>query len=326
MTPIVVMTGADNSCIVIDVINCHQRKGKHVRVFVTGATGFIGNAVVGELLEAGHEVEGLARSEASATGLAERGVAVRQGTLDDLDVIHEGATAADGVIHLANKHDWANPDISNRAERAAIETISDALVGSDRPFVFASGTGLFQLDRPATEADRSPAVGPDSARGGAENLALEYADRGVRVVGARFAPTVHGAGDLGFIAIVADAARRRGAAPYVGEGTNRWPAAHRGDVARMVRLGLELAPAGSILHGAAEEGVPVRQIIEALAARLGVPAESVPAEVLAEELPYIGSFLAADIPATSDLTRQLLGWEPTGPTLLEDIAAGHYDR
>lgn len=297
-----------------------------MRVFITGASGFIGQAVVGELLEAGHEVEGLARSEASAAGLRDRGVAVCRGDLDDLDVIRDGSSRADGVIHLANKHDWVHPEVSNRAERAAVKTISDALIDSDKPFVFASGLGLSGLGRSATENDRSPAVGVDSPRGGAENLALEYAERGVRVVSARFAPTVHGPGDLGFIAIVADAARRRGVSSYPGEGTNRWPAAHRSDVARMVRLGLEKAPAGSVLHGASEEGIPVRQIAEALAARLNVATGSVSAEVLAKELPFIGSFLAADIPATSDITRQLLGWKPTGPTLLEDIAAGHYDR
>jgi nucleoside-diphosphate-sugar epimerase len=155
---------------------------------------------------------------------------------------------------------------------------------------------------------------------------LEYAERGVRAVSARFAPTVHGAGDRGFIAIVADAARRRGACAYPGDGTNRWPAAHRSDVARLVRLGLEAAPAGSILHGAAEEGVLVRHIAEALAMRLNLPTESVPAPELAEELPFIGAMLAADIPATSEITRRLVNWEPTGPTLLEDIAAGYYDR
>ena len=297
-----------------------------MRIFVTGASGFIGRAVVEELIQAGHEVVGLARSDESAARLKREGVAVRRGDLDDLTSLREGASAADGVIHLANKHDWANPDVSNRAERAAVETISDALAGSDRPFVFASGLGLFGLGRPANETDRSPAVGVDSARGGAENLALGYTERGVRVVSARFAPTIHGVGDLGFIAIVADAARRRGASAYPADGSNRWPAAHRSDIARMVRLGLESAPAGSILHGVSEEGIPVRHIAEALAARLGVPAESVPAQQLAEELPFIGAFLAADIPATNNITRRLLGWEPTGPTLLEDIGAGHYDR
>ena len=296
-----------------------------MRVFVTGASGFIGRAVVPELLAAGHQVEGLVRSDAAASALTEQGATARRGDLDDLEGIRAGAENSDGVVHLANKHDWANPAASNRAERGAVETISQALTGSDRPFVFASGLALFGLDHPATERDRSSAVGVDSPRGGAENLALGFADQGVRVVSARFAPTVHGEGDHGFISIVSKAARQRGASVYPGDGANRWPAVHRLDTARLVRLGLESAPAGSILHAVAEQGVPVRQIAEALAARLDVPVKPVPAEQLAQELPFIGAFLAADIPASSAATRELLGWEPTGPTLLEDIAAGHYD-
>jgi nucleoside-diphosphate-sugar epimerase len=306
-----------------DIINQRERT---MHVFVTGASGFIGRAVVAELIAAGHEVTGLARSEASASVITDLGAAVHRGDLDDLDQIRQTAKAADGVVHLANKHDWAHPEVSNRAERAAVETISDTLEGSDRPFVLAAGLALPGLGHPATERDPNPAVSPDSPRGGAENLALTYADRGVRVISARFAPTVHGEGDHGFISIVAQAARRRGASVYPGEGRNRWPAVHRTDAARLVRLGIESAPAGTILHAAAEEGVPVRQIAEALASRLDVPAKSVPAEQIADEIPFVGQFLAADIPATSKITRDLLGWQPTGPTLLEDIAAGHYDQ
>ncbi|MEV4355369.1 SDR family oxidoreductase [Nonomuraea sp. NPDC049625] len=297
-----------------------------MHVFVTGASGFIGRAVVAELIAAGHEVTGLARSQASASVIKDLGADVHPGDLDDLDQIRQGANAADGVVHLANKHDFAHPEISNRAERAAVQTISDTLAGSDRPFVLAAGLALPGLGRPSTERDPNPAVGPDSPRGGAENLALTYADRGVRVISARFAPTVHGEGDHGFISIIAQAARRRGASVYPGEGHNRWPAVHRSDAARLVRLGLEDAPAGTILHVAAEEGVPVRRIAEALADRLGVPAKPAPAEQIADEIPFIGGFLAADFPTTSTITRELLGWRPTGPTLLEDIAAGHYDQ
>jgi nucleoside-diphosphate-sugar epimerase len=192
--------------------------------------------------------------------------------------------------------------------------------------VLAAGLALPGLGRPATERDPNPAVGPDSPRGGAENLALTYADQGVRVISARFAPTVHGAGDHGFISIIAKAARRRGASVYPGEGRNRWSAVHRSDAAHLVRLGLENAPAGTILHAAAEEGVPVRRIADALATRLGVPVKSAPPEQIAEEIAFVGRFLAADLSATSTITHDLLGWQPTGPTLLEDIAAGHYDQ
>lgn len=297
-----------------------------MRVFVTGASGFIGNAVVPELVTAGHEVLGLARSETSASVVKNLGASVHRGDLDDLDGIREAAAAADGVIHLANKHDWARPEVSNQAERAAVDTISQTLAGSGRPFVLAAGLAGFGLDRPVTEHDVNPAVGPDSPRGGAENLALEYVDRGVRVVSARFSPTVHGQDDRGFVAALAGAARRRGASVYPGDGQNRWSAVHRSDAARLVRLSLEHAPAGSVLHAVAEEGVPVRHIAEALAARLGVPATPAPAEEIADALPFIGRLLAADMSATSKITRDLLDWTPTGPILIEDIAAGHYDR
>lgn len=297
-----------------------------MRVFVTGASGFIGSAVVAELVDAGHEVTGLARSEDSATVVKQLGAAVLRGDLDDLDAIRAGAATADGVVHLANKHDWANLAESNRAERAAVEAIAKTLTGSNRPFVFASGVAGFTLGRPVTENDASPAVGPDSGRGGAENLALEYADRGVRVVSARFAASVHDKNDHGFIAIIAEAARRLGAVPYVAEGANRWPAVHRSDAAHLVRLGLENAPAGTILHVVGEEGVPLRQVAEALATRLELPATSMSAERLATEIPFVGRFLAVDAPAASRLTRERFGWTPVGPTLLDDIAAGYYDR
>ncbi|TDE59751.1 SDR family oxidoreductase [Nonomuraea mesophila] len=297
-----------------------------MHVFVTGASGFIGRAVVAELIAGGHTVTGLARSDASASVVKDLGAAVHRGDLDDLDLIREGADAADGVVHLANKHDWAHPELSDQAERASVQVISDTLAESGRPFVLASGLAIPGLGRALTERDLSPAVGPGSPRGGAENLALSYAARGVRVVPVRFAPTVHGEGDHGFISIVARAARQRGACAYPGEGRQHWPAVHRSDAARLVRLGLENAPAGSILHAAAEEGVSVRSIAEALAGRLGVPAISAPAEQLAGDIPFVGRFLSADVPATSTITRDLLGWRPTGPTLLEDIAAGHYDQ
>ena len=295
-----------------------------MRVFVTGASGWIGSATVDELLGAGHQVVGLARSDGSAASLEAKGVTVLRGDLDDLDALRRGAADADAVAHLANKHDWNNPAESNRAERAAVETLAEALAGSDRPFVLAAGVAGLAQGRPGTEADPSPAVGPDSPRGGSENLALDYVDRGVRTISARFAPTVHGMRDHGFIAYITAAARRHGVSAYVGDGSAAWSAVHRSDAARLVRLGLEQAPAGSRLHAVAEEAIPTREIAEAIAEALGVPVTSVAPEDAVEHFGFIGRFFALDMSASSNRTRELLDWNPTGPTLIEDIKAGAY--
>jgi len=295
-----------------------------MRVFVTGASGWIGTAVVGELLAAGHEVTGLARSAASAAKLEAKGVEVRRGDLDDLDGIRAGAEAAEAVIHLANKHDFADQAASNAAERAAVSTIGDALAGSGRPFLLASGIAGLVQGRPSTEADASPFHGPDSPRGGAENLALEYAGRGVHPVSLRFSPTVHGTGDHGFIAHLSAIAREKGVAGYPGDGTNRWAAVHVTDAARMVVLGLEKAPAGSRLHAVAEEGVPVKQIAEAIGRAFDLPVASIPAGDVAAHFGWIGGFFAMDLAATSTATQELLGWTPTGRTLIEDLDTGAY--
>ncbi|MGW5722012.1 SDR family oxidoreductase [Amycolatopsis sp. NPDC003865] len=295
-----------------------------MRVFVTGASGWIGSAVVDELLATGHEVDGLARSAASAAKLEAKGVRVRHGDLDDLAGIRAGAEAADAVIHLANKHDFANPAVSNAAERAAVETIGDALSGSGRPFLLASGIAGIRQGRPATEADASPFHGPDSPRGGAENLALEYADRGVRPVSLRFSPTVHGTRDHGFIAVLSAIAREKGVSAYPGDGTNRWAAVHVRDAARMVVLGLEKAPAGPRLHAVAEEGVPTKEIAEAIGRAFDLPVKPVDPDDVAAHYGWIGGFFAMDLAATSTATRELLGWTPEGPTLIEDLDAGAY--
>jgi nucleoside-diphosphate-sugar epimerase len=295
-----------------------------MRVFVTGASGWIGSATVDELVSAGHKVVGLARSDAAATALEAKSAAVLRGDLDDLDALRRGAHEADGVVHLANKHDWADPAATNRAERGAVETLAEALAGTDRPLVLASGLAGLAQGRRATEADPSPAVGPDSMRGGSENLALDYAARGVRAVSARFAPTVHGIGDHGFIAFIVAAARRHGVSGYVGDGSTAWAAVHRSDAARLVRLGLENAPAGSRLHVVAEEAVPSREIAEAIGQALGIPVTSVAPEDAVEHFGFLGRFFGMDLTATSTATRELLGWTPSGPTLLEDIAAGAY--
>ena len=295
-----------------------------MRVFVTGASGWIGSAVVDELLAAGHDVAGLARSDAAASALEAQGATVLRGDLDDLDALRRGAVDAEGVVHLANKHDWANLAESNRAEREAVETLAEALVGTGRPFVLAAGVAALAAGRPGTEADPSPAIGPGSPRGGGENLALAYVDRGVRTVSVRFAPTVHGDGDHGFVAIITAAARRHGVSAHVGDGSTSWSAVHVADAARLVRLGLESAPAGSRLHAVAEEAVPSREIAQAIGDALGVPVTSVAAEDAIEHFGFIGMFFGMDMSAASDHTRRVLDWTPTGPGLLEDIKAGAY--
>ena len=295
-----------------------------MRVFITGASGWIGSATVDELLSAGHSVLGLARSDASAAALEEKGATVLRGDLDDLDAIRKGAADADGVIHLANKHDWANPAASNAAERGAVEAIAETLVDTERPFVLASGVAGLAKGRPSTEEDPSPFHGPDAPRGGSENLALEYVGRGVRAVSARFAPTVHGVRDHGFIAYIVGVAREKGVSAYVGDGTHRWAAVHRPDAARLVRIGLEQAPAGTRLHAVAEEGVPTKVIAEAIGRGLGLPVTSVGPEDAIGHFGFIGAFFAMDLSASSERTRARFGWEPTGPTLVEDIEAGAY--
>jgi len=295
-----------------------------MRVFVTGASGWIGSATVDELLSAGHSVLGLARSDASAAALEERGATVLRGDLDDLDALRKGATDAEGVVHLANKHDWANPAASNAAERGAVEAIAETLVDTERPFVLASGVAGLAKGRPSTEEDPSPFHGPDAPRGGSENLALDYVGRGVRAVSARFAPTVHGVRDHGFIAYIVGVAREKGVSAYVGDGTHRWAAVHRPDAARLVRIGLEQAPAGTRLHAVAEEGVPTKVIAEAIGRGLGLPVTSVGPEDAIGHFGFIGAFFAMDLSASSERTRARFGWEPTGPTLVEDIEAGAY--
>ena len=228
------------------------------------------------------------------------------------------------MIHLANKHDWSNPAASNAAERAAVQSIGDALVGTGRPFLLASGVAALAQGRPATEDDASPFHGPDSPRGGSENLALEFVERGVHTVSLRFAPTVHGTGDHGFIAALAGIAREKGVSGYPGDGTNRWAAVHRADAARLVALGLEKAPAGARLHAVAEEGIPTREIAEAIGRAFDLPVASVAPDDVKGHFGWIGGFFAMDLSATSTATRELLGWTSTGPSLVEDLDAGAY--
>ncbi|MCX2730150.1 SDR family oxidoreductase [Saccharopolyspora sp. NFXS83] len=294
-----------------------------MRIFITGASGWIGSAVTDELLAHGYAVVGLARSDASAAALEAKGATAHRGDLDAPDGLAAAAAQADGVIHLAFKHDFSDYAGAGRSERAAVQRMLEAMDG-DRPFLLASGLAKGDLDRPLTEDDSAPFHGADSARGGSENLALSYAQRGVRAVALRFSATVHGTGDPGFTSVLTKIAKEHGAAGYIGDGSTRWPAVHRADAARMVRLALEKAPAGSRLHAVAESGIPSRDIAAAIGEQLGVPVISVAPEDAETHFGWIGGFFGMDAAATNERTRELLGWTPTGPTLLEDIAAGAY--
>lgn len=307
-----------------------------MRVFVTGASGWIGSAVVPELLDAGHEVVGLARSDESAAALLAAGAEVQRGTLDDLDVLRGAAEASGGVIHLAFKHEIAfSGDFAGAAEadRRAVEIFGEALAGSDRPLLIASGLLGLTSERTATERDghEAPAelaaAGPGpQARHATAEFALSLANRGVRSSIVRLAPTNHGEGDNGFMATLVAIAREKGLAGYLGDGANRWNAVHRLDSARLFRLALDAAPAGSTLHAVAEEGVPIREVAEVMGRHLRVPTASIPAEDAFEHFGFLGAFIGRDAPASSALTRELLGWQPTHAGLIADLDQGHYFR
>lgn len=292
-----------------------------MRVFVTGASGFIGSAVVPELLGAGHEVLGLARSDASAAEIEAAGAKAVRGDLTDHDVLRSAAAESDGVIHLAFVHDFSNFAESARIDRAAIDLFGDVLAGSGRPLAIASGCLGVAPGRLATERDTpDPAINPRLAAAAAT---LALADRGVRTSVVRLAPSVHGAGDKGFVARLVEIAREKGLAGYPGDGTSRWPGIHRSDAATLFRLGLEKAPAGSVLHGTGEVGVEQHAIAEVIGRRLGLPVAPVAADDAPAHFGFLAGFLGLDSPVSNDLTRELLDWEPTGPTLLEDMEA-HY--
>jgi nucleoside-diphosphate-sugar epimerase len=305
-----------------------------MRIFVTGASGWIGSAVVPELLGAGHAVVGLPRSDQSAKRLEAAGVTVERGDLDDPDGLAKIAADSDGVIHLAFQHEVAfggNFAAAGAADRRAVEAMGAALADSDRPFVLASGVIGLTPGRVATENDgliATPEVraNPAGRRAATALLTLSLRGIGVRSSVLRFSPTVHGDGDKGFMATLVGIARERGFAGYVGDGTNRWPAVNRSDAARLARLAVEDAPAGSVLHAVADEGVSFREIAGAMGRHLGIPTASVAPEDAAEHFGFMGHFVALDSPVSATITRELLGWEPTGPSLLEDLEQDHYYR
>jgi nucleoside-diphosphate-sugar epimerase len=299
-----------------------------MRVFVTGASGHMGSAIVPELLQAGHQVVGLARSDNSAEALVAAGAEVRRGDLDDLDGLREAAAAADGVIHLAYKHDlMAVGDMAGAvaADFAATKALAAALEGTGKPLMTTSGTLMLAFSgitgRPGTEADYAPS-GP---RVDAENFVIGLAERGVRSSVVRLPPIVHSSLDHhGFAHILIGIARQAGESAYVDDGVNRWPSVHTVDAARVYRLGLEEAPAGTRLHAVADEGIAFRDIAAVIGRGVGVPVVSVPAAEAAERFSFLGGFVGVDNPTSSEITRKLLGWEPEHPGLLEDLEHGHY--
>ena len=305
-----------------------------MRVFVTGASGWIGSAVVQELIEAGHQVIGIARSDASAAALGAAGVEVHRGSLDDLDELRRISSSSDGVIHLAFKHDLAfSGDFKGAADadRRAVEAFADALAGTDRPLVIASGTLGVAPGRVATERDgheNDPArttlgEGPN-ARWATAEFTLSLASRGVRSSVMRLPPTNHGDGDNGFMATLVAIARDKGVSGYIGDGSSRWPAVHRLDSAHLFRLALDAAPPGSTLHAVADEGVPVRDIAGAIGRGLNLPVVSIAPDDAAEHFTWLAHFLALDSPASSAFTRELLDWRPVQPGLISDLEEGHY--
>ncbi len=314
-----------------------------MRVFVTGATGWIGSAVVKDLMAAGHQVTGLTTSQAGAQRLVKLGAAARVGQLRDAALLSDAAAQSDGVVHLAFIHGLHNMSLPTRlrlmagalsggivptflkilaeTEAGAIRALSDGLAGSTRPLVVTSGVLFLPQGRVSTERDVHDPATPN--RSFSENAALEAAARGVRASIVRLAPTVHGAGDHGFIARIVEAARKKRVSPSIGDGANRWPAVHVEDAARLFRLALEKGEAGAEFHGVGETGVPFRDIAALIAARLNVPAVGIPASRAAKHFGMLANFVGADNPASSAWTQETLGWRPVQQGLLADMDA-HY--
>jgi nucleoside-diphosphate-sugar epimerase len=292
-----------------------------MRVFVTGATGFIGSAVARELIDAGHQVFGLARSDAAAQSLVAAGADVHRGSLEDLESLHSGATASDGVIHTAFIHDFANYGPAAEADRRAIETLGGALAGSDRPLIITSGTLLAQ--RQGSLATEEDAPNPNFPRK-SEEAALALVARGVRASVLRLPPSVHGNGDHGFVPRLISIAHEKGVSAYIGDGLNHWPAVHRIDAAHLYRLVLEKGTAGASYHGVADEGIPTREIAEVIGRHWNVRVVSKSREEAADHFGWIAPFFGIDAPASSAQTQERLGWRPVQSGLIDDLNAAHY--
>ena len=290
-----------------------------MKIFVTGATGWVGTAVIDGLVQAGHQVTGLSRSEAKAAPLAAKGVKIVVGTLDDLELLRDATSAADAVIHTAFNHDFSKFVENAEQDRRAIDVIGSALQGSDRPLIVTSGLAGLAEGRAATEADVPSTSFPRKSEAAAKVLA----DRGVHVASVRLPPTVHGVGEThGFVPILIGLARKTGVSAFVGEGKNRWSAVHRSDAARLYQLALEQGVTESVYHAAAEEGIAFKEIAAAIGHHLGLPVESRPRE----HFGWFANFAALDMAASSERTRQLLRWNPTGPALLTDLnQPGYYN-
>ncbi|MBV9992641.1 MAG: SDR family oxidoreductase [Alphaproteobacteria bacterium] len=294
-----------------------------MRVFVTGATGFVGTAVVRELIDAGHQVLGLARSDANAEMLARAGATAHRGSLDDLDSLKRGAAEADGVVHLAFIHDFSNYAENGQIDRRAIAAMGEALGGSGRPLIVTSGTALVAPGGIATEDMRLPRDHPFPRV--SEQAADEAREvHGAKTMTIRLAPTVHGKDDHGFVPMFVNIARQKGMSAYVGTGLNRWTAVHRRDAARLYRLALEKGAAGAIYHGVAEESVAFKDVATAIGKGLGVPVASIPAEEAPGHFGFLGMFAGLDIPASSAKTQTELGWRPAEAALLADMTENYF--
>jgi nucleoside-diphosphate-sugar epimerase len=286
-----------------------------MRIFVTGATGFVGSAIVRELIGAGHQVLGLAGSDAAAAALTAVGANVQRGSLDDLEGLREGAGAADAVIHAGFIHDFANYAAAAETDTRAIEAIGAVLSGSDRSFIVTSGTALAAPGRVATENDSANSTFPRKS----EAAAASAAAGGARVSVVRLPPSVHGAGDHGFVPLLIRIAREKGVSAYVAQGLNRWPAVHRLDAAHLYRLMLEKSPMAARYHSVADEGVPFREIAQVIGRRLNIPVVSKSQEEASDHFGWFGHFAALDCPATSAQTQEQLGWHPAQVALIPDI-------